>query len=277
MKLLSVALLAVLTGCATERGNIRHAQHGADQIKMIAVQREARLQEKQAKAQMNVALVQALAQVAQASPDQAGSVAVALAVIGVRGSSVDSQEAPTIALQQQRSDALEWTKALAPAVGGLITGVGIAAINAETQRNASDNNRDILLGDQVADRGIVEAVAGLGSVAAAQTGIEVGGDYYDLEDSASVDNSIATTTSQDTTTTTQTTTTSSYSMDTTIDYQGTNMTLSELVTALKSAGATYSIDLNNDGVADVSGGDGTTSITEIDCQLTFGPTPPQCQ
>jgi hypothetical protein len=66
-------------------------------------------------------------------------------------------------------------------------------------------------------------------------------------------------------------------MDTTIDYQGTNMTLSELVTTLKSAGATYSIDLNNDGVADVSGGDGTTSITKIDCQLTFGPTPPQCQ
>jgi hypothetical protein len=112
-------------------------------------------------------------------------------------------------------------KALAPTVGGLITGVGIAAINAETQRNASDNNRDILLGDQVADRGIVEAVAGLGSIAAAQTGIEVSGDYYDLEDSASVDNSTVTTTSEDTTTTT----TSSYSMDTTIDYEGTNMTL----------------------------------------------------
>ena len=39
----------------------------------------------------------------------------------------------------------------------------------------------------------------------------------------------------------------------------------------------YSIDLNNDGVADVSGGDGTTSITKIECQVTFGPTPPQCQ
>jgi hypothetical protein len=133
------------------------------------------------------------------------------------------------------------------------------------------------LGDQVADRGIVEAVAGLGSVAATQTGIEVSGDYYDLEDSASVDNSTATTTSEDTTTTTQTTTTSSYSMDTTIDYEGATMTLSELVTNLKSAGATYSIDLNNDGVADVSGGSGKTSVTEINCSLTFGPTPPQCQ
>ena len=28
----AVAVLAVATGCASERGNIRHAQHGADQV-----------------------------------------------------------------------------------------------------------------------------------------------------------------------------------------------------------------------------------------------------
>ena len=50
MRLLAVALLVVLTGCATELGNTRHAQHGADQIRMIAVQREARVQEAQAQA-----------------------------------------------------------------------------------------------------------------------------------------------------------------------------------------------------------------------------------
>jgi len=243
----------------------------------VAVQREAMVQEAKAEASTQLALMEALARVAEANPQEASSVAVALAVIGTRASQQDKSNTPVIGLQRQENVGLEYVKALAPTVGGLITGVGIAAINAETQRNASDNNRDILLGDQVADRGIVEAVAGLGSVAAAQTGIEVSGDYYDLEDSASVDNSIVTTTSEDTTTTTETTTTTSYSMDTTIDYQGTNMTLSELVTTLKSAGATYSIDLNNDGVADVSGGDGTTSITKIDCQVTFGPTPPQCQ
>jgi len=231
------------------------------------------VQEAKAEASTQLALMEALARVAEANPQEASSVAVALAVIGTRSSQQDKSNTPVIGLQRQSNEALEWTKALAPTVGGLITGVGIAAINAETQRNASDNNRDILLGDQVADRGIVEAVASLGSVAAAQTGIEVSGDYYDMEDSASVDNSTVTTTSEDTTTTT----TTSYSMDTTIDYQGTNMTLSELVTTLKSAGATYSIDLNNDGVADVSGGDGTTSITKIECQVTFGPTPPQCQ
>jgi hypothetical protein len=276
-KILVVASIFLASGCATEKGNVRHAQHASDQVRIVAVQREAMVQEAKAEASTQLALMEALARVAEANPQEASSVAVALAVIGTRASQQDKSNTPVIGLQRQSNEALEWTKALAPTVGGLITGVGIAAINAETQRNASDNNRDILLGDQVADRGIVEAVAGLGSVAAAQTGIEVSGDYYDLEDSASVDNSIVTTTSEDTTTTTETTTTTSYSMDTTIDYQGTNMTLSELVTTLKSAGATYSIDLNNDGVADVSGGDGTTSITKIECQVTFGPTPPQCQ
>ena len=277
MRVLALATVLAVTGCATERGNIRHAQHASDQVRIVAVQREAMVQEAKAEASTQLALMEALARVAEANPQEASSVAMALALIGTRGSQQDKSNTPVIGLQRQSNEALEWTKALAPTVGGLITGVGIAAINAETQRNASDNNRDILLGDQVSDRGIVEAVAGLGSVAATQTGIEVSGDYYDLEDSASVDNGTVTTTSEDTTTTTQTTTTSSYSMDTTIDYAGTTMTLAELVTELKSAGATYSIDLNNDGVADVSGGSGVTSVTEINCATTFGPLPPVCQ
>ena len=273
MRVLALATVLAVAGCATEKGNVRHAQHASDQVRIVAVQREAMVQEAKAEASTQLALMEALARVAEANPQEASSVAVALAVIGTRASQQDKSNTPVIGLQKQSNEALEWTKALAPTVGGLITGVGIAAINAETQRNASDNNRDILLGDQVADRGIVEAVAGLGSVAAAQTGIEVSGDYYDLEDSASVDNSTTTTTSEDTTTTT----TTSYSMNTTLDYEGTTMTLSELITELKSAGATYSIDLNNDGVPDVSGGTGETKVTEINCAVTFAPRPPQCQ
>lgn len=273
MRILILAISLALTGCATSKGNDRHAQHAADQVRIVAVQREAMVQEAKAEASTQLALMEALARVAEANPQEASSVAVALAVIGTRSSQQDKSNAPLIGLQKQENVGLEYVKALAPTVGGLITGVGIAAINAETQRNASDNNRDILLGDQIADRGIVEAVAGLGSVAAAQTGIEVSGDYYDMEDSASVDKSTTTTTSQDTTNTT----TTSYSMNTTLDYEGKTMTLSELVAELKSAGATYSIDLNNDGVADVSGGGGKTAVTEINCAATFASRPPQCQ
>ena len=275
MKYAFVIALILTTGCATKLGNERASQHGTDQVRMVAVQHEAIKDQKVAEATAKAELYKALAAVAQADPSSSGMVAMALAFQGLNEEGTG--QIPIMALQRQENTALEWTKALAPSVGGLITGVGIAAINAETQRNASDNNRDILLGDQIADRGIVEAVAGLGSVAATQTGVEVGGDYYDLQDQASVDNSTTANTSQDTTTTTETTFTSTYSMDTTIDYEGATMTLGELVTTLKSAGAAYSIDLNNDGVADISGGDGTTSVTEVDCSLTFGPTPPQCQ
>ena len=269
MKLLAVDLLAVLTGCATSKGNDRHAQHGADQIKMIAIQREARLQEKQAEADANAALVRALAEVAKAAPDQAGSVAVALAVIGVRGASAESQDAPTVALQQQKNEALEWTKALAPTVGNLVTGLGIAAINGEVQKNASDNNRQILLGDQAADRGIVEAVANLGQAAANSVGTEVAGDFYQMSDSASVDNSVTETTSQDVTTSTE------VFANTTIDYQGQGVTLADLISQLQSAGATYSIDIDGDGIPDVSSNeivvDTSTeeTVTEYSCTPTF--------
>ena len=211
--------------------------------------------------------------------------AVALAVMGVKSADADTSDAPVLALQRQENVGLEYVKALAPTVGGLITGVGIAAINADTQKNASDNNRQILLGDQASDLGIVQAVAGLGTAAASQTGIEVAGSYYDLQDSASVDNSTdssdnsTVTTSEDTTTTTTTSTatTTSFSLDTTLSYSGQAMTLAALIEQLKGAGATYSIDLDGDGTPDASGGDGTTPTVEIVCEgPMFSPKPPSC-
>ena len=277
MRLLAAAMiLAVITGCATSKGNQRQAEHNASQVRMIAVQREAMEQEALLESQERAALYQAISNVAATNPEHSPAALVALAVIGVRGQQ-DSPDAPLMSLQRQENVGLEYVKALAPTVGGLITGVGIAAINAETQRNASDNNRDILLGDQAADAAIVQAVAGLGSVAASQTGIEVGGDYYDLEDSASVDNSTTTTTSADTTSTTTTTTTTSFSLDTTLNYTGQAMTLAALIEQLQGAGATYSIDLDGDGTPDASGGDGTTPTVEIVCDgPMFSPKPPSC-
>ena len=268
----STPILLFSSGCSTTLGNERSAQHAADQVRIVAVQREAMEKEALFESQEKAALYEAIADVAATNPQQSSAALVALAVIGVRGSE-SGPDAPLIGLQRQENVGLEYVKALAPTVGGLITGVGIAAINAETQRNASDNNRQILLGDQAADTKIVQAVAGLGSVAATQTGIEVGGDYYDLEDSASVDNSTTTSTSADTTTTT----TTSFSLDTTLNYTGQAMTLAALIEQLKSSGATYSIDLDGDGTPDASGGDGTTPTVAIVCEgPVFSPRPPQC-
>ena len=295
MKALAVPLLAVLTGCATDLGNQRHAQHGADQIKIVAVQREAQLQERQAEARMNVALVEALARVAEANPEQAPSVSVALAVIGVKSASMEAFDAPTVTLQQEQNVGLEYVKALAPTVGNLVTGLGIAALNAEVQKNASDNNRDILLGDQAADRGIVEAVAGLGSTAVANSGMSVGGSYYDLQDQAVVDQSQYT--SMDTTTTNTTET----SLDTgttydgsddgfivngnydyqflddgaTVTYGGAETNLGSIIQYLQGLGQPYSLTLDGEVYSSSQEGEGET-IT-IDCSKPqFSPAPPEC-
>jgi hypothetical protein len=295
MRLLVVALLVVLTGCATSKGNERAAQHGADQIRMIAVQREARVQEAQAQAEMNAALVEALARVAEANPEQASSVSVALAVIGVRGDSTASRDAPTVALQQQQNTALEWTKALAPTVGNLVSGLGVAAINANVQKNASDNNRDVMLGDQQQNARIVEAVANLGTSAVNNAGLSVGGSYYDMEDSASVDNS--TTSSMDTITTT----TNETSLDTgdaydasedgfivngnydyqflddgaTVTYGGEQTNLGSIVAYLQGLGQPYSLTLDGEVYSASSEGEGET--VTINCSAPmFSPKPPEC-
>ena len=287
MKILAIAILAVLTGCATEKGNMRHAQHAKDQVRMVAVQREAMVQEAQAEADTQQALVEALARVAEANPQEASSVAVALAVMGVKGSQQGSKNLPVLALQQQRNEALEWTKALAPTLGGIVTGVGIAAINAETQRNASDNNRDILLGDQAADRGIVEAVAGLGGIAAAQTGVSVGGDYLQVSDNASIDQSTTTDNSENQTVTAQgdlntgSQTDDSFNSSamgvesTPATYLGTTGTVQELVDYLANLGAPYTLTLNGAVVASSTTGTGST-VTIACNSVMFSPRPAQC-
>ena len=272
MRLLAVWLMVALTGCATQKGNERHAQHAADQIRMVAVQREAMAQEAKAEAESNAKLYDSLARVCETNPDHCPAVTVALAVIGTREADTGSDSAPVVQLQQQREVGLEYVKALATPVSTVLTGVAIAGIQADVQKNASDNNRDILLGDQAADRGIVEAVAGLGAVAASQTGIDVDGDYMVVSDNGSIDQSTTNTTTTTTTTSSQT----SFALSTELNYAGSSMTLADLIKQLQGAGATYSIDLDGDGTADVSGeGDGETVV--ITCEnVSFSPKPAEC-
>jgi len=278
LAVVAVGTQILLAGCSTTKGNERSAQHAADQIRMVAVQREAAVQEAKADAESHAALVEALAEVAKNSPESANAAVVALAVIGVRGAGESESDTPVIALQQQRNEALEWTKALAPTVGGLVTGLGVAAINADIQKNASDNAAKVQINDANSDVSIVEAVAGLGQAAANSVGTEVGGDYYSVTDSGSIDQGITTSDSNNTTATTETTTTqtSSVSLATTLNYDGNNMSLAELISQLRSAGASYSIDLDGDGTADVEGGGDGQTVT-INCtEPQFSPAPPEC-
>ena len=278
LAVVAVGAPILLSGCSTTKGNERSAQHAADQIRIVAVQREARLQEKQAEAQANTAVVEALARVAEANPQHAPSVAVALAVIGVRGADGPKDDAPVVALQQQRNEALEWAKVISPVAGGLVNTLGVAAINASVNKKQAEIGRDIQVNSQNAQVKVVEAVAGLGTAAANSVGTEVGGDYYSVTDSGSIDQGVTTTDSNNTTSTTETTTTqtSSVSLATTLNYDGNNMSLAELISQLRNAGASYSIDLDGDGSPDVEGGGDGETVT-INCSdPQFSPAPPEC-
>ena len=278
LAVVAVGAPILLSGCSTTKGNERSAQHAADQIRIVAVQREARLQEKQAEAATNSALVEALARVAEANPQQAASVTVALAVIGVRGADADSQNAPTVTLQREQNVGLEYVKALAPTVGNLVSGLGVAAIGAGVQKNASDNAAKVQINGAQSDVAIVQAVSGLGQAAANSVGTKVGGDYYSVTDSGAIDQGVTTADSNNTTSTTDTTTTqtSSVSLATTLNYDGNNMSLAELISQLRSAGASYSIDLDGDGTPDVEGGGDGGTVT-INCsEPQYSPVPPEC-
>jgi hypothetical protein len=177
-------------------------------------------------------------------------------------------------------------------VGTLVSGLGVAAINASVTKNAQDANREIMLGDQATNARIVEAVAGLGVAGVENSGMSVGGSYYDLQDQAYVDNS----TSEDTTTTTSTTTT--YSQDTsydasedgflvngayhynpmydsTVTYDGSETTLGGIIEYLQGLGSPYSLTLDGEVIAASTTGTGDT--VTIDCTVPmFSPIHPDC-
>jgi hypothetical protein len=296
MKLLPFALIFMVAGCATSKGNDRAAQHGADQIRMVAVQREARLKEEQAQASANEKLYEALARVAESNPDHAPSVAVALAVIGVSGGqSRESDNDRVVTLQQQRDVGLEWAKVLAPTVGTLVTGLGVAAINADVAKTQSDNSRDIQINDAEQDARIVEAVAGLGSTAVANSGMSVGGSYYDLQDLAVVDQSQYTSMDTFTETTTETSLDTGTTYDAsddgflvngsydyqflddgaTVTYGGAETNLGSIIEYLQGLGQPYSLTLDGEVYSSSEEGEGET-IT-IDCNAPmFSPAPPEC-
>ena len=206
MKKLTVALVALVallySGCATEMGNHRHAQHSRDQIELTRVQVESRerMALDRAQAQANWAL--AMAQVAQASPETADAIAVALAVSAVKGSDEETQ-GPLVQLQRMENSALEWTKALLPTVGNVVTGVGIAAINADVTKRQSDNMRDIQINEDNVDQAQYETLGNVASAVATfgTTAVQSSGGNttttYTVSDTAILD--MSTTTSGDTT------------------------------------------------------------------------------
>ena len=291
MKIVLAVVLIMMVGCTSLEKQQSNEQA---QIEMVRLQREARKQEETVEAQEKAALYQAIAQIASTNPEHSPAALVALTAISMSATEEDA-DAPIVGLREQQNEALLWTQALAPTVGGLITGLGVAAINADVAKTQSNNSRSIQEMDAQMDAAIVESVAGLGVAAVGAGALNVSGDMYTVSDNAIIDQS----SSADTTDSYNTSSSADSSADTTttytasdqafinagiadytdyiIDYEGSNMSLAELIAALNAAGATYSIDLDGTTIAESDGDGSSTETVYINCDsVMFSPKPPVC-
>jgi hypothetical protein len=278
MKYVPVIALLTMMGCTSAQE--KQANNEA-QIKMIAVQREAQKEEREAAAEAQKELYRSLLGVAQADPSQSGAVAMALAFQGMKGVN-DEQSTPIVALQQQQNEALQWAQALAPIAGGVISTVGTAIISGNVQKRQIEATRDVQINQANQTANAIGAVASLGTSAAANAGDSYGGDYYSLTDS-SIDNSTTSTTTQTAITDSYNTTDNSdnsivdngvtnndYS---TVTYEGQEFSLPNLLAYLQGTGLAYSLNIG-DTVYTV---DGDGDPTEINCnEPQFSPAPPEC-
>ena len=273
MKRLLIAVF-LLTGCTSIE---EKAQHNQAQIEIVCVQRDAQRAEKISEADAKKALYEALAAVAQANPDQAGAVTVALAVQGLEGGD-NADSTPIIGLQARRNEALEWAQALAPVAGGVISTVGTAVINGNVQKRQIEATRDVQINQATQTANAIASVAGLGATAVANVGDSYSGDYYSLENS-SIDNSTTTTQTTTAVTDSYNTTDNSTSNETvnndysSVTYEGQEFSLPNLLDYLRGTGLAYNLTIG--GTVYTVDGDGDP--TEINCnEPQFSPAPPEC-
>ena len=275
-RLLALSLV-FLAGCTSLEERQAHMQ---GQIQMVQVQKNAEANQKAAEANAKAKLYEALAAVAKANPEQSNAVAVALAVQGL-GEEGTSDNTPLIKLQPLQNDGLEFAKVFAAPLMNTATAVATAYINADVAKTQSDNAARVQVTDALQDSRIVEAVAGVGMAAAQSSGMSVAGDNYTLTDSATISqDQISTVTTTETTNSTESTITDSYNTldntrnqtftpNTTVTFEGSQMTLADLVTYLASINSSYSLTVGDEIVA--TSNDESDEETErgVTCVPTF--------
>lgn len=274
--LLTAVALSACTSLEKQQSNERA------QVEIIKVQREALARQKSDEAKAQIALYESLARVAEIDPDSADAAVIAMLIVG-QGANEAGEAGPLVQLREQRNEAIELTKALAPTVGGVLTNVGIAAINANTQRDQIGATRDVQINQANQTASAIASVAELGAVAATSAGDAItvtdngwynSGSYADNDTTTSTTTSNTTSnTTTSTTTSTETNTTDSYNSTTGNDYSvtygGETMTLGSLLAFLQSTGQAYSLTIGDDVYE--SEGDGGDPV-EIDCnQPQFSP------
>ena len=199
--IIAAAILSLGACTSTEQ----KAEYRDAQVKVISTQVDARAKENSADAAARIALYSAMAEVAKNSPESADAIAVALAVSSVKEES--DSDSPVVQLHREHNEAVELTRAIAPALIGAVSTVAVAGYQASVSKNNTDNAAIVALGDSAADADIMRSVTNMAStgLARATTSTSIGGDYYQA--GGDIDQSVSTSTTTSTTTSTQTNTT----------------------------------------------------------------------
>jgi hypothetical protein len=252
---LAVAMGIYLTGCtsAEQKQDYRDAQ-----VQIIGAQVSGRTEEGKADAAARAALYAAMAEVARNAPDSADAIAVALAISSVK-EEADSSGA-IVQLHREQNEAVELTKAIAPALIGAVSTVAVAGYQASVSKNNSDNAALVALGDSAADADIMRSVTDMATAGLSQSSISVGGDYTTVGND--MDQSVTTTSSTSSTTTESSsvsTVTDSYNETTYTTTDGTNVSLED-IEALLGAGLRVTVVIDGEEV----------EVTQCAETLTFG-------
>ena len=197
--IIAAAVLSLGACTSTEQ----KAEYRDAQVKVISTQVDARAKENSADAAARIALYSAMAEVAKNSPESADAIAVALAVSSVKEES--DSDSPVVQLHRESNEAVELTRAIAPALIGAVSTVAVAGYQASASKNNSDNAAIVALGDSAADADIMRSVTNMASTGLSRATTSVNGDYYQA--GGDMDQSVSTSTTTSTTTSTQTNTT----------------------------------------------------------------------
>lgn len=192
----------LISGCTSveEKQAYRDAQ-----IQMVEKQLMARQQMQIDMARAQAAWANAMAEVAKTNPESADAIAVGLAVAAARNNEAEGS-APLVQLQREENEARAWAQVLAAPVLNTVGLVATTAINANVQKNASDNMARISINESEVEGRQFEALAGVAGAVTSfgATALDNAGgntiNTYTLTDEAIIDMSVDSSISGDTNT-----------------------------------------------------------------------------
>jgi hypothetical protein len=239
MKYLALAIVVALTGCtsAQDKKEYRNAQ-----VQVIGAQVSGRTEEGKADAAARAALYEAMAEVARNAPDSADAIAVALAVASVKEE--EDSSGAIVQLHREQNEAVELTKALAPALISTIGTVAVAGYQASVNKTQSDNAASVAIADSAANADVMRSVTQMATVGLGRETVSVGGDYTTVGND--MDQSV-TTTSTASTESSVSTVTDSNNQTTYTTTDGTKVSLED-IEALLGAGLRVTVVIDDEPV-----------------------------